>query len=119
MAEKHFDLDPFLTDPHHKHPTMELSFRNQDSITWHAKKAFTITKIEPRKENPDAPHPFLFRPDEELESADGADGIWRVNSGPPRQEAIGKGYEAKFKHGTRKSPAAQAAEGDPDVDITP
>lgn len=118
MAEHKFDLDPFFVDPGHTHNPIKLSVRDQDSVTYFAKKAFTITEFRP-KQKQGAPYPFLRPLDPPWEAQQGLDGTWRVNSGPPKQEAIGYGYDAKFKHGTSKSPAAAAAEGDPDVDITP
>jgi len=119
MAEHKFDMDPFFVEPNLKHKSVTLSVRNQDTMTWFAKKPFTIFRFQPKDDKKNAPYPFHFDPAMELESEEGTDGIWRINSGPPRKEAIGFGYEAKFRHGTRRSPAAQAAQGDPDVDIGP
>jgi len=125
MAEHKFNLDPFFVDLKHKHDAVKLSVREQDSVTYYAAKAFTISEFHPKDDKQNAPYPFsrplepLGRNQQGWEAQEGLDGIWRVNSGPAKPEAIGCGYDAKFRHGTRKSPAPLAAEGDPDVDIGP
>ena len=116
MAEKPFDMDGVLADPTRPHETIQLSFRNQDSAVWFASKQFTITRIRPKQMNPNAPDPFFFGRDPDAEAVEGGDGKWRVNSGPPRKEAIGFGYKVFFKNGPR---LAQAPELDPDVDVGP
>ncbi len=127
MAQKDFDLGPFFDGHRPDHKPVELSVSEQDSVTYFAKKAFTITEFNVRKRRDDTPqaqqsssppaHPFN-RP-LPWEAYKGSGGLWRVSSGPAIAAAIGWRYDAIFEHGTSMAPAAVAAQGDPDVDIGP
>ena len=126
MAQKDFDLDPFF-DHHPDHDPVKLSVSEQDQVTYYAKKAFTVTEFKVRKradlrpqaQQPGTPPANPFDRPLPWEAHKGSGDLWRVSSGPAIEAAIGYRYDAIFKHGTTKSPAAVAAQGDPDVEIGP
>lgn len=105
MPEQVMDLNRFLTlqgkKDHERlkqdHAPVRLRRREQDTLTWQCDKPFHITGFKPR--NPTAvPNPF-YRTDLPFTATQGADGIYRVSSGPilahEKHERLGQ-YDSDF-----------------------
>ena len=101
MAEKLADLrDPRTTDLNHpQHITIQISVRNQDTITWVHDQDFEVVNIHQIDGGPRMPvdvtkpaNPFFrllpFKGYRET------DGLFRANSGPAVPAAIGQRYKA-------------------------